>query len=117
LRERFHERIKAALGGIEFPRQRHDEVSQLLALEARVAPFLKKTQPPPARLTRLALYPGAWCLHQIKEGPETDLVESCQPEVLQNLPTRAPQPNRRRPRRRRRGRGRGKGGKETGGEG
>jgi poly(A) polymerase len=107
LRERFHERIKAALGGIEFPRQRHDEVSQLLALEARVAPFLRKKQLPPARLTRLALYPAVWCLHQIKEGPEAGLVEKCQPEALQNLPARAPSPPRRRPRRRRRGRGRG----------
>jgi poly(A) polymerase len=118
LRERFHERIKAALGGIEFPRQRHDEVSQLLALEARVAPFLRNDQQPPARLTRLALYPAVWCLHQIKEGPEAGLVEKCQPEALQNLPVRPPAPPRRRPRRRRRGRGgRGRGARKAGGEG
>ncbi|HEX9884438.1 MAG TPA: hypothetical protein VGA79_10765 [Desulfobaccales bacterium] len=121
LRQLFHERIKAALGGIEFPRQRHDEVSQMLALEARVAPFLNKHQPPPARLTRLALYPEVWLLHQIKEAPETELAEKIQPEAL---PARAPQPakeaqlRRRRPRRRRRGgRGRGGGEKKPGGEG
>jgi poly(A) polymerase len=113
LRQSFHERLKEALGGIEFPRQRHDEVSQMLALEARVAPFLNQNQPPPARLTRLTLYPEVWRLHQIKAGPETDLAQRCQPETL---PTRAPQA-RRRPRRRRRGRGRGRGEKKAGGEG
>jgi poly(A) polymerase len=115
LRERFHERIKAALGGIEFPRQRHDEVSQMLALEARVAPFLNKNQPPPVRLTRLSLYADAWRLYQIKEAPEAELVERCRPETL---PPPAPQPrHRRRPRRRRGGRGRGRGEKKPGGEG
>ena len=34
LREFIQEKIKEALGGIEFPRQRQDEVSQMLALEA-----------------------------------------------------------------------------------
>ncbi len=34
LREFIQEKIKAALGGIEFPRARQDEVSQMLALEA-----------------------------------------------------------------------------------
>jgi poly(A) polymerase len=107
LRERFHERIKAALGGIEFPRQRHDEVSQMLALEARVAPFLSKNQPPPARLARLSLYPEVWRLYQIKEAPEAELVERCRPETF---PPPAPQPGRRRRPRRRRTRGRGRGG-------
>ena len=35
----IQEKIKEALGGIEFPRQRQDEVSQMLALEQRVAPL------------------------------------------------------------------------------
>jgi poly(A) polymerase len=114
LRQLFHERIKAALGGIEFPRQRHDEVSQMLALEARVAPFLRKNQPPPARLARLSLYAEAWRLYQIKEAPAAELVERCRPETF---PLPAPLPQRhRRPRRRRRGRGRGKGKEKFGGE-
>jgi poly(A) polymerase len=116
LRERFHERIKEALGGIEFPRQRHDEVSQMLALEARLAPFFQKNQPPPARLARLTLYAEACRLHSIKEAPEDELQEACQPEACP--PARAPQPRRRHPRRRRgRGRGRGGGEKKAGGEG
>ena len=115
LREFIHERIKEALGGIEFPRQRHDEVSQMLALEARVAPLLAKDQPVPARLTRLTLYPDTWLLYQIKEAPEAELLERCDPETL---PGAAPAGKRRRQRRRRprggRGRERGKG---AGGEG
>jgi poly(A) polymerase len=114
LRERFHEHIKEALGGIEFPRQRHDEVSQILALEARVAPFLNKNQPPPARLTRLSLYPEVYRLYRIKQAPEDELLEACRPETG---PVPAPQPRRRHPRRRRRGRGRGRGEKKAGGEG
>ncbi len=110
VRERFHERSKEALGGIEFPRQRQDEVAQMLALEARAAPHLKKNQPPPARLARLAMYPEAWRLHLIKEAPEAELLEKCRPETF---PPPRPQPRRRRPRRRRH-RGRGK--KEGGGD-
>ncbi|MGB8992703.1 MAG: hypothetical protein WCD80_11670, partial [Desulfobaccales bacterium] len=82
LREFIQEMIKEALGGIEFPRQRQDEVSQMLALEQRVAPLLAKNQPLPARLTRLTLYPGAWQLHQLKAAPEADLLERCRPEAL-----------------------------------
>ena len=48
LREFIQERIKEALGGIEFPRQRQDEVSQMLALEQRVAP-LAGQGPSPSR--------------------------------------------------------------------
>ena len=47
LREFIQEKIKEALGGIEFPRQRQDEVSQMLALEQRVAPLLAKGQAHP----------------------------------------------------------------------
>jgi poly(A) polymerase len=113
LREFIQETIKEALGGIEFPRQRQDEVSQMLALEQRVASLLAKGQPIPARLTRLTLYPGACLLHQIKTAPDADLLEGCRPEAL---PIPAPPPKRRRSRRHRphRGRRRGKG---VGGEG
>ncbi len=119
LREFIQERIKEALGGIEFPRQRQDEVSQMLALEQRVAPLAAKGQPIPARLTRLTLYPLTWMLHQIKTAPEAELLERCQPEAL---PVPAPAPKRRhsrrrRPRGRRRGKEAGGGAKGVGGEG
>jgi poly(A) polymerase len=113
LREFIQEKIKEALGGIEFPRQRQDEVSQMLALEQRVAPLLKRRQPIPARLTRLSLYPGAWLLQQIKTAPEAALLERCRPEAL---PVAVPAPKRRRPRRRRPHRGRRRG-KDIGGGG
>ena len=119
LREFIQEKIKEALGGIEFPRQRQDEVSQMLALEQRVAPLTAKGQPIPARLTRLTLYPVTWMLHQIKTASEAELLERCQPEAL---PVPAPAPKRRhsrrrRPRGRRRGREAGGGAKGVGGEG
>ncbi|MFA4902965.1 MAG: polynucleotide adenylyltransferase PcnB [Desulfobaccales bacterium] len=119
LREFIQEKIKEALGGIEFPRQRQDEVSQMLALEQRVAPFTAKGQPIPARLTRLSLYPLTWMLHQIKTAPEAELLERCQPEAM---PVPAPAPKRRhsrrrRPRGRRRGKEAGGGAKGVGGEG
>lgn len=106
LREFIQEKIKEALGGIEFPRQRQDEVSQMLALEQRVASLAARGQVIPVRLTRLTLYPLTWMLHQIKTAPEAELLERCQPEAL---PVPASPPKRRRPRRRRpRGRRRGK---------
>ncbi|MFZ5447083.1 MAG: polynucleotide adenylyltransferase PcnB [Thermodesulfobacteriota bacterium] len=98
LREFIQEKIKEALGGIEFPRQRQDEVSQMLALETRVAPLLAKGQPIPARLTRLTFYPVTWLLYQIKTAPEEELLERCQPEAL---PAAVPAPKRRRSRRHR----------------
>lgn len=98
LREFIQEKIKEALGGIEFPRQRQDEVSQMLALEQRVAPLAAKGQTIPARLTRLSLYPLTWMLHLIKTTPEAELLERCQPEAL---PVPAPAPKHRRLRRRR----------------
>jgi poly(A) polymerase len=98
LRDFIQEKIKHALGGIEFPRQRQDEVSQMLALDQRVAPLLAKNQAIPARLTRLSLYPWVWMLHQIKVAPEAALVERCQPEAL---PPPVSAPKRRRTRRRR----------------
>ncbi len=119
LRDFVHQGIKEALAGIEFPRQRHDDVSQILALEARVAPLLRGHRPVPARQARLALYPEAWLLFQIKEAPEAELLARCDPE---QLPPRAPQPKAAKPRRRtrrRRHRGRGRGGEKEnlGGEG
>ncbi len=111
LREFIQKKIKEALGGIEFPRQRQDEVSQILALEARLTPYLEKAQPPPARLARVTLYPQAWLLHQIKGVPEAELLEQCHPETI---PPPPPRTKRRRPRRRR---GRGGGEKKAGGEG
>ena len=112
LREFIQEKIKQALGGIEFPRQRQDEVSQMLALEQRVSPLVANSQAIPARLTRLSLYPLTWMLHQIKTAPEDELLERCQPEAL---PVAAPAAKRRHARRRRpRGRRRGK---EAGGGG
>jgi poly(A) polymerase len=98
LREFIQAKSKEALGGIEFPRQRQDEVSQMLALEQRLAPLLAKGQPLPARLTRLTLYPASWLLHQIKAAPEAQLLERCRPEAV---PVPPPPAKRRRPRRRR----------------
>ena len=113
LREFIQEMIKAALGGIEFPRQRQDEVSQMLALEQRVLSLLAKGQPIPARLIRLRLYPLTWLLHQIKTAPEMELLERCDPEAI---PIPPPPAKRRRQRRRRPRGGRGRG-KREGGEG
>ena len=113
LRDFIQEKIKAALGGIEFPRARQDEVSQMLALEARLAPLLAKGQPIPARLTRLRLYSATWLLHQFKTAPEAELLERCNPETM---PTPPPPAKRRRQRRRRPRGGRGRE-KKTGGEG
>ncbi len=113
LREFIQAKIKEALGGIEFPRQRQDEVSQMLALEQRLVPLLAKGQPLPARLTRLTLYPATWLLHQIKAAPEAQLLERCRPEAVP-IP---PPPAKRRRSRRRRPRGhRGRRRKDTGGE-
>ena len=42
----------------------------------------------PARQARLALYPEAWLLFQIKEAPEAELLERCD---LEHAP-RTPQP-------------------------
>jgi poly(A) polymerase len=112
LREFIQAKIKEALGGIEFPRQRQDEVSQMLALEQRLAPLLAKGQPLPVRLTRLTLYPATWLLHQIKAAPQAQLLERCHPEAL---PVPPPPAKRRRPRRRRPRGHRGRRRKDTGG--
>jgi poly(A) polymerase len=111
LREFIHDKAKEALGGIEFPRLRQDDVSQMLALTEILTPSLKRDRPISSRYLRLATYPEAWLLYQIKEAPETELLTRCEPE---KIPPQAPQPNRRRHRRRRRG---GRGEKKAGGEG
>jgi poly(A) polymerase len=113
LREFIQEKIKAALGGIEFPRARQDEVSQMLALEARMVTLAAKGQPIPARLTRLRLYSATWLLHQFKTAPEAELLERCNPETI---PAPPPPAKRRRQRRRRPRGGRGRE-KKVGGEG
>ncbi|MDP3182549.1 MAG: hypothetical protein Q8M54_06985 [Desulfobaccales bacterium] len=111
LRDHIQQKAREALGGIEFPRQRQDEVSQMLALVEILTPQLHQNRPISSRFTRLATYPEAWLLYHLKETPAAELLHKC---TLDKIPPRAPQPKRRRVRRRR---GRGRGEKETGGEG
>jgi len=103
LREFLQEAAQEAFQGSEIPRQRQEELVQILALAEKLAPLLRQKRAVPVRMSRLATYPEAWLFCQIKEATKEDLVERCQPE---EIPLRAPQPKRRRPRRRRsRGRG------------
>jgi poly(A) polymerase len=98
LREFLPARIREALGGIEFPRQRQEEVVQLVALAAAVAHHARQKRPCPSRLTRLAAFPQAYLLHRLLEAPpEALLAELPGPEE----PLEAVLPRRRRPRRRR----------------
>ena len=99
LKEAFHEQSREAVGGIEFPRQRQDDVSLILALEAVAAPLLREGKPVPGRLARLGAYRGAWFLHLLKEAPLEDLAAKFAPE---ESPLQPPPKRRRRPRRRRR---------------
>lgn len=98
LREFFQEEAQEAFRGNEIPRQRQEELAQILALTEKLAPLLRQKRAIPARLSRMAAYPEAWLFCQIKEAPLEELVERCGPE---EIPPRAPQPKRRRPRRRR----------------
>ena len=103
LREFLQEAAQEAFQGSEIPRQRQEELVQILALADKLAPLLRQKRAIPARLSRLAVYPEAWLYCQIKEALLEELVEKCQ---LEEIPPRAPQPPRARPRRRRyRGRG------------
>jgi poly(A) polymerase len=103
LREFLQEAAQEAFQGSEIPRQRQEELVQILGLAEKLAPLLRQNRAIPVRMSRLATYPEAWLFCQIKEAPLENLVERCQPE---EVPPRAPQPKRRRPRRRRsRGRG------------
>ncbi|MBM4275044.1 MAG: polynucleotide adenylyltransferase PcnB [Deltaproteobacteria bacterium] len=114
LREFIHEKVPEALGGIEFPRQRRDDVALMLALEEIVANLEREKRSIPVRYQRLTAYPEAWLLHQIKESPEEKLLEKCQPL---EIPARPPKPRPRRVRKRRRRKGRGGGEKKSEGEG
>ena len=103
LREFLQETAREAFQGSEIPRQRQEELVQILALAEKLAPLLRQNRAIPVRMSRLAAYPEAWLFCQIKEAPLLELVERCRPE---EIPPRAPQPKRRHPRRRRsRGRG------------
>ncbi|RJR47517.1 MAG: poly(A) polymerase [Deltaproteobacteria bacterium] len=98
MREFLQEEASEAFQGSEIPRQRQEELVQILALAEKLAPVLRQQRAVPVRLSRLAAYPEAWLYCQIKEAPLEDLVERCRPE---EIPPRALQPKRRRPRRRR----------------
>ncbi len=97
LREAMAAHIRQALGTIEFPRQRQEETTQIMALAEILRSYLEKGQTAPARLTRLAAYPEAWRLNRLSTaGPEE--VPSLFAEAETPPP---PTPRRRRPRRRR----------------
>jgi poly(A) polymerase len=103
LREFIQETAVEAFRGMEIPRQRQEELVQILSVAEALTPLLRQRRAVPARLSRLAAYPEAWLFCRIKESPLEELAQRCQPE---EIPLRAPQPKRRRPRRRRsRGRG------------
>jgi poly(A) polymerase len=97
LRDALPTHSRIALGTIDFPRQRQEEVTQLLALAAMIEPYLKEGQPVPARLARLAAYPEAWLFHQLCTAPMEDIV----PMFTQTEFPAPPPPRKRRPRRRR----------------
>jgi poly(A) polymerase len=97
LREAIPFLSRMALGTIDFPRQRQEEVTQVLALEEVIAPYLTERQPVPGRLARLAAYPEAWLFHRICHAPLEDIV----PMLTQTEFPAPPPPRRRRPRRRR----------------
>jgi poly(A) polymerase len=100
LREAIPALCRLALGTIEFPRQRQEEVTQVLALAEIIAPYHTERQSVPGRLARLAAYPEAWLFHRICNAP----LEDIGPMLTQTeLP--APVPPRRRRTRRRRPRG------------
>lgn len=97
LREALAVHIKKALGPIEFPRQRQDETTQVLALAETIRPYLKRRQKIPSRFTRLAAYPEAWLLNRLCTVPREEIVS-----LLNQTEVPAPKaPRRRRPRRRR----------------
>lgn len=97
LREAIPDHIRKALGTIEIPRQRQEEATQILALAETIRPYLRKKQPVPVRLARLAAYPEAWILNRLRTVPLEEIV----PMLSQAEPPPPPPPRRRRPRRRR----------------
>jgi poly(A) polymerase len=101
LREAIQALSREALQGIEFPRQRQEESVQILALAEVLASSLAKKRPAPVRLTRLAAYPEAWLLHQLRQVPVEEII----PLITEAELPAPPQPVRRRRSRRRRPRG------------
>jgi len=99
IREAIQVYIRKALGEIEFPRQRHEEASQILALTEALDPYLRQKRQAPARLTRLVAYPEAWLLDRLRTAPLEEIA-SLLTEVEPSTP-----PARRRRHRRRRPRG------------
>ncbi|MEJ2223694.1 MAG: hypothetical protein P8X49_01000 [Syntrophobacterales bacterium] len=100
LREAIAGHIRQALGTIEFPRQRQEETTQVLALAEAIRPYLKRRQTIPGRITRLAAYPEAWLLNRLCVAPREEIVT-----LLTETELPAPKPPRRRRPRRRRPRG------------
>lgn len=96
LRESLPRLIRQALGAIEFPRQRQEEATQILALGEALTPYFRGQRQPPVRLTRLAAYPEARLLHRLCEVPLEEV-----PGVLAQEEPAPPPARRRRPRRRR----------------
>ncbi len=102
LREFLPARIREALGGIEFPRQRQEEVVQLLALAAAVGHHTRQQRPIPSRLVRLTAFPQAFLLHRLLTAPLEGLPAELQgpEEALEAVLPRRRRPRRRRGRRR-----------------
>lgn len=99
LREALAVHIRKALGPIEFPRQRHEETTQVLALAETIRPYLKRRHAIPGRITRLAAYPEAWLLNRLCTVPRKEVVSwLTQIEIPAPKPSRRRRPRRRRPR-------------------
>ncbi len=98
LREFFREKGREVLGPVEFPRQRGDEVSQILALAVTTASFLKDNRPIPTRMARLAAFPEAFRLYHLTEARPEELLQIFSQEEAPLPPVSS---RRRRPRRRR----------------
>jgi len=100
LRPAIHDHFQAALAGLEFPRQRLEEVSQIMALNRHLTLLLQENRPVPARLSRLTAFPEARLLHQLQHTPA-----ECLDGLSAELPApEAASPARRQPRPRRRSR-------------
>jgi poly(A) polymerase len=99
LREALPALIRQAMGTIDFPRQRLEEVTQILALAEAMRPYLRQRQPIPGRLTRPVSYPEAWLLNQLCSVPLREVVSLVtQPELPAPPPPRRRRPRRRKPR-------------------
>lgn len=99
-REAIQVHSRKALGGVEFPRMRQEEATQIMALAEALGPYFRDKRPAPARLTRLVVYPEAWLLDQLRTVPLEGIVP-----LLTQVEPPAPPPARRRRHRRRRPRG------------